>query len=141
MTKSVPFSLLVATLALTLAACKGGPGPLLGLLTERYVNQTNAGQTLELTTQQTLKGLIAGKSPEGIFTFADEQRVTMGGFTRKDDTFVLKFSSEHQELKIALQKDGSLRDEAGNTWRLQERSRSFRPPEKVLVQRRIATAN
>jgi hypothetical protein len=139
MTKRVQFSMVVAVLAITLAACN--KGPLLGLVTETYVNQNNARQTLELTTKETLKGFIGGRSPNpGIYTLSDEQKVTMGAFTREANTYVFK-SQENRESKIALQQDGSLLDESGNTWRLQERSRSFRPPEKVLAQRRIATAN
>jgi hypothetical protein len=54
------------------------------------------------------------------------------GNTRDGNTYVLK-SNETEELKVVLQADSSLRDESGNIWRLESRSRSFRPPDQDLA--------
>lgn len=118
---------------MTFAACHG---PLLGIVTETYVNQNDAKQTLELTTKETLKGFIAGRSPnpQGIYTLLGEQKVATGTYIQVENTYTLK-SNDSQELKITLQQDSSLRDETGNIWRLQSRSRSFRPPDETVASR------
>jgi hypothetical protein len=131
MTKRVPFLLPMVLFIVTFAACHG---PLLGIVTETYVNQNNVKQTLELTTKETVKGFVAGRSPnlQGSYTLLNDQKVSSGRYTRDGNTYVLK-SNETEELKVVLQADSSLRDESGNIWRLESRSRSFRPPDQDLA--------
>src|SRR3989442_2686859 len=94
---------LVAMFTMTFAACHG---PLLGIATETYVNQNDAKQILELTTKETVKGFITGRSPnpQGTYTLLNEQKVTTGRYTQVENTYILK-SNENQEFKIALQQD------------------------------------
>ena len=133
MTKRVPFLLAMVLFMVTFAACRG---PMLGTVTERYVNQNDVKQTLELTTKETVKGLVAGRSPnpQGSYTLLNDQKVSSGRYTRAGDTYILK-SNEAEELKVVLQADSSLRDDSGNIWRLDSRSRSFRPPDQDLASR------
>ena len=71
---------------------------------------------------------IAGRSPnpQGAYTLFNDQKVTGGKYTQIENTYVLK-SDDNRELKIERQPDSSLRDESGNIWRLQSRSRRLRP--------------
>jgi hypothetical protein len=73
MTKRVPFLLPMVLFIVTFAACHG---PLLGTVTETYVNQNNVKQTLELTTKETVKGFVAGRSPnpQGSYTLLNDQK-------------------------------------------------------------------
>ena len=125
MTKRVRLLLLMAMVTMVFAACNR---PLLGIVTETYVSQNDAKKSLELTTKETMKGFIAGRSPnpDGGYILVDEQKVSSGRYTRVKNTYILKLD-DNQEFKIALQDDSSLRDETGAIWRLQNRSRSFRP--------------
>jgi hypothetical protein len=127
MTRRVQLFVLTAMLATVLAACNR---PLLGIVTETYVSQNDARRSLELMTKETLKGFIGGRSPNpaGSYTLLDEQKVTSGEYARVEGTYILKLNENH-EFKIAVQQDGSLRDESGGVWRHQSRSRSFRPPD------------
>src|SRR5262245_59903313 len=124
MRKRSQFLLAMAVFTISVAACRG---PLIGIVTETYVNQGDVRQALELTAKETVKGLMAGRSPNpaGIYTLLNEQGVTTGEYTRIENMYVLQ-SNENHEFKFALQQDSSLRDENGNVWRLQSRSRSFR---------------
>ena len=133
MTRRVHFLLVTAVFTSALAACRG---PLLGIVTETYVNQNDSTQILELTTKDTLKGFIAGMSPnpQGRCTLLQGQKVSTGTYAKVQDSYIVKLN-DNRELKIALQKDSTLRDEAGNIWRQQSRSRSFRPPEDDLASR------
>src|SRR5215831_15266116 len=128
MTKRVPLLLPMALFIVTFAACRG---PLLGTVTETYVNQNDVKQTLELTTKETVKGFVAGRSPnpQGGYTLLNDQKVSSGTYTRDGNTYVLK-SNETEELRVVLQADSSLRDKIGNIWRMESRSRSFRPPDQ-----------
>src|SRR5215470_4940295 len=133
MTKRAPFLLAIVLFMVTFAACRG---PMLGTVTETYVNQNDVKQTLELTTKETVKGFVAGRSPnpQGGYTLLNDQKVSSGRYTRSGNTYVLK-SNETEELTLVLQADSSLRDESGNIWRLESRSRSFRPPDEDLASR------
>src|SRR5216117_1954342 len=133
MTRHVQFLLAVAGLTMILAACNR---PMLGFVTETYVNQDNANQTLELRTKETVKGFIAGRSsnPFGGYTLSSEQKTTAGEYTRDGDTYVLK-SKDNQEFRMTLQKDWSLQDESGKIWRFQSRSRRFHPPDDAIASR------
>src|SRR5215813_6837196 len=133
MTKRVPFLLAIVLFMVTLAACRG---PMLGTITETYVNQNDVKQTLELTTKETVKGFVAGRSPnpQGGYTLLNDQKASSGRYTRSGSTYVLK-SNETEDLKLVLQADSSLRDENGNIWRLESRSRSFRPADEKLASR------
>jgi len=133
MRKRVPFLLAIVLFMVTFAACRG---PMLGTVTETYVNQNDVKQTLELTTKETVKGFVAGRSPnpQGGYTLLNDQKVSSGRYTRSGNTYVLK-SNETEELKLLLQADSSLRDESGNIWRLGSRSRSFRPTDEKLASR------
>jgi len=133
MTKRVPFLLAIVLFMVTFAACRG---PMLGTVTETYVNQNDVKQTLELTTKETVKGFVAGRSPnpQGGYTLLNDQKASSGRYTRSGNTYVLK-SNETEELKLVLQADSSLRDESGNIWRLESRSRSFRPVDEKLASR------
>jgi hypothetical protein len=132
MTKRVPL-LPIVLFMVTFAACRG---PLLGIVTQTYVNQNDVKQTLELTTKETVKGFVAGRSPnpQGSYTLLNDQKVSTGKYTRAGNTYILK-SDETGELKVVLQADSSLRDETANIWRLESRSRSFRPPDQDLASR------
>ncbi len=133
MTKCAQVFLASVTLTLTCVACNR---PLLGTVAETYVNQNDPGQTLELVTKETLKGFIHGRSPNpaGRYTLLTAQRVTVGEYTRARNTLTFK-SKENQEFKATLQEDSSLRDEAGNIWQFQGRSRSFRSPDEDVASR------
>ena len=128
MAKRVAFLLPMILFMVAFAACRG---PLLGTVTETYVNQNDVKQTLELTTKETVKGFFAGRSPnpQGRYTLLNDQKVSSGIYARAGNTFILK-SKETGELKVVLQPDFSLRDEGGNLWRLESRSRTFRPPDE-----------
>jgi len=133
MTKRAPFLLAIVLFMVTFAACRG---PMLGTVTETYVNQNDVKQTLELTTKETVKGFVAGRSPnpQGGYTLLNDQKVSSGRYTRSGNTYVLK-SNETEELKLLLQADSSLRDESGNVWRRESRSRTFRPPDEDSASR------
>jgi hypothetical protein len=130
MTKRVQFLLAIAVITMTVAACH--KGPLLGFSTDTYVNQNDARQTLEFHEKETVKGFISGRSPNpfGWWTLFNGQKGAAGGYTRVENTFILK-SNENQEFKLALQPDGSLRDQSGNIWQHQSRSHSFRTPDDL----------
>src|SRR5262245_5355254 len=102
MTKQVGFWLLVALFAMTFAACHG---PMLGVVTEVYVNQSDREQTLEITAKETLKGFVHGRSanPVGSFILFREQKALTGKYSRVNDTYVL--SADDREFKLTLQKD------------------------------------
>jgi hypothetical protein len=128
MTKRIRLLLLMAMVTMVFAACNR---PLLGIVTETYVSQNDAAKSLELTTKETLKGFIGGRSPnrQGAYTLLDDHKATTGQYSRVENTFILKLN-DNQEFKIALQQDSSLRDETGTVWRLESRSRSFRPTDQ-----------
>ena len=134
MTKRVHFLLVTVVFTMSLAACGGN---LLGIVTETYVNQNDASQTLELTTKETVKGFIAGRSPnpQGSYILSNDHEVTSGNYARSGNTYILK--SEDEELELALQRDSTLRDSVGNVWRLESRSRyrSFRPSGEPVAYR------
>lgn len=99
-----------------------------GTLTETYTNQKGSSQTLELTADKaTVKSLVAGSidPPQGNYVLWDDQKVTARKYRKVEDTYVL-VSDENKEWKVSLQPDSSLRDQNGQVWRLQTRSRSFR---------------
>ena len=126
MTKRVGFVVLGAVLLLSLSACGK---PVLGFVTDTYVNQTDSSQLLEITNKESLKEFMGGRLPiqHGWFTVFSPQGGFNGEYTLTDKIYVLK--AKDRELKVVVQKDETLRDENGNNWQHQSRSRYFRPPD------------
>ena len=136
--------LLVA--GLTLIAFAGCNKPVLGFVTETYVSQNQPGQTLEFQSQETLKGFVHGvPSPVGNYTLFNAQKGSAGKFRRTKTTFILTptdalLTDHPEEIKLAFQKDDSLIDEAGNIWRLQNRSHGFRTQDEPPATRQALHA-
>jgi hypothetical protein len=139
---------LLGTLAITAVVygCHGA-----GMITEAYVNQKDASQVLELRTKETVKGMIGGRlvSPEGGFTLRTDQKLTAGQYRKVDSqqhpdgaepyAYVLNLDGNSEMKLWRLSGDASLRDDAGNIWKLERRSHEWRPdPEKTqMVLKRI----
>ena len=138
MTRRVSLSLVAGLALIALAGCNKA---MLGFVTETYASQNQPGQTLELQSQETLKGFVHGvRNPAGNYTLFNGQKGSTGKFQRTKNTYTLipndALLADHPEqLKLAFQKDDSLIDDAGNVWRLQSRSHAFRPPDQPQVLR------
>ena len=114
-----------AVFIMVLTACHG-----IGAITETYVNQKDPKQGLELTGRGTVKSLIAGASvaaPQGSYTLWNDQKITAGGYTKVEDTYVLTLGGS-KEWKLKIEPDSSLHDENGDVWRAETRSHTLRPP-------------
>ena len=126
MTRRVQFLFAMAVGALVLSACHG-----LGTVSEAYVNQNDAKQTLELTARETVKGFIGGsQNVGGSFTLFTDNKIISGKYRKVEGTYLLK-STENQEFKITIQADSSLRDQDGRVWKFASRSHSFRPHQQL----------
>ena len=91
-----------------------------GTFTETYVNEKDANQTLELTTNQAV-----GDAPNGRYRLTDGQTST-GDYTKTGSRYVLHLSPGGKEFAFAVQSESSLRDQGGNIWQLQTRSHTLR---------------
>jgi len=133
----------VWTSVLALAILAGCSGP--GMITEKYVNQANKAQTLELTTKETVKGMLGGRivNPAGQYTLQSEDKVTGGKFTRVETAappqgaepraYVMKLEG-NKELKLwILAGNSGLRDDSGNTWKLEGRYHEWRSQPKEVA--------
>ena len=117
---------LLSIAAAFMAILSGCHGPLLGRITETYVNQKDASQTLELSAKDTVKGFIHGKTGgPGTYTLLSGPKVIQGKYNREQNTYFFKLD-DNKVMKITLQADYTLRDESGDTWKFQSRSRTFR---------------
>ena len=142
MRKQVQAALMTLAVMAIVSGCHGA-----GRISETYVNQKDTSQVLELTTKQTVKGMIGGGlvSPQGSYILQAAQKVTSGEYSRVNSgqhpagaeplAYVLKLD-DNSELKLWLLAGAtSLRDDAGNIWKLQSRSHDWRGsgPEEPTV--------
>jgi hypothetical protein len=109
-----------------------------GRITETYVNQKDSSQVLELSTKETVKGMIGGHlvSPRGSFVLQSPQNVKSGDYYRVDSeqaptgaephAFALKLD-DNSEMKLwQLAGNTGLRDDNGTVWKLQNRRHDWR---------------
>src|SRR5262249_24202666 len=135
MRKPVQVSLLALVGSVILWGCHGA-----GRITETYVNEKDSSQVLELSTKETIKGMIAIGShlvfPEGSFVLQNAQNVKSGKYyvVNSEDApagaephaFALKLDDSSEMKLWQLAGNAGLRDDNGTVWKLQNRKHDLR---------------
>ncbi len=123
MGKRVQLTFITVALAGMLAGCGRG--------IDTYINQKDAAQTLELTTDKgaPLREIAKGsfESPMGEFILQRDQQIATGRYSKVDNTYILFLDKDgNRKFRVEMQPDSSLRDENGVVWEHRTHSRMLR---------------
>ena len=122
MKRGIQLASIAGVLLIVMSGCHG-----IGTVSETYVNEKDAKQSLELTGRGSVKLLIAGSvpAPQGRYTLWNNEKATSGSYSRIEDAYILNISGG-AERKLKIQPDSSLRDENGILWQVKTRSHTLR---------------
>src|SRR5262245_2654887 len=122
MKRGIQLASIAGLLLIVMSGCHG-----IGTVSETYVNEKDARQSLELTGPGSVKLLIASSvpAPEGRYTLWNDEKATSGSYSRFKDAYILNISGG-AERTLKIQPDSSLRDENGVLWQVKTHSRTLR---------------